>query len=241
MQNQARFLFHTDLIDLLAPHRREAEIDIPPNGDQSVKHLIESLGVPHTEIGKVLVNGVQVDFGYLVKERDLVEVFPCPNAENADSVEGLPRFILDNHLGRLAAYLRMLGFDALYRNDFQDEELARVCNREERILLTRDKRLLMRNLVRRGYWLRSKIPHRQLEEVVRRFGLAGMTQPFQRCVRCNEPLVHVRKQDILHRLKPLTRQYFDDFRLCPACDQIYWKGSHYQHMCQLIEQVLSSA
>jgi uncharacterized protein with PIN domain len=153
----------------------------------------------------------------------------------------LPRFILDNHLGRLAAYLRMLGFDALYRNDFQDEELARVCNREERILLTRDKRLLMRNLVRRGYWLRSKIPHRQLEEVVRRFGLAGMTQPFQRCVRCNEPLVHVRKQDILHRLKPLTRQYFDDFRLCPACDQIYWKGSHYQHMCQLIEQVLSSA
>src|SRR5574341_897929 len=241
MPKQARFLFHPDLIDLLAPHRREAEIDIPPNGDQSVKHLIESLGVPHTEVGKVLVNGLQVDFGYLVKVGDQVEVYPFSGAGDTNVAQGWPRFILDNHLGRLAVYLRMLGFDALYRNDIQDEELAQVSNREERILLTRDKRLLMRNLVQQGYWLRSKIPHRQLEEVVRRFGLARITRPFQRCVRCNEPLVTVPKEAILHRLKPLTRQYYDEFRLCPACDQVYWKGSHYQHMCQLIEQVLSTA
>jgi len=241
MLKQAHFLFHTDLIDLLPTHRREAEIDVPLNGDQSVKHLIESLGVPHTEVGKVLVNGVQVDFSYLVKEGDQVEVYPFFSAGNADIAESVPRFILDNHLGRLAVYLRMLGFDALYRNDFQDEELAQVCNREQRILLTRDKRLLMRNLVVRGYWLRSKIPRRQLEEVVGRFGLAGIAQPFQRCVRCNAPLVLVDKEDILHRLKPLTRQYYDEFRLCPTCDQVYWKGSHYQRMCQLIEQVLRSA
>jgi uncharacterized protein with PIN domain len=241
MLKQAHFLFHTDLIDLLSPHRREAEIDIPPNGDQSVKHLIESLGVPHTEVGKVLVNGMQVDFGYLVKEGDQVEVYPSSGAKNENFAQGLPRFILDNHLGRLAVYLRMLGFDALYRNDFQDEELAQVSNREGRILLTRDKRLLMRNLVRQGYWLRSKIPRRQLEEVVRRFGLGAIAQPFKRCVRCNEPLVIVRKEDVLHRLKPLTRQYYDEFRLCPACNQVYWKGSHYQRMCQLIEQVLSNA
>ena len=241
MLKQARFLFHTDLVALLSPHRREAEIDIPPNGDQSVKHLIESLGVPHTEVGKVLVNGLQVDFSYLVKEGDQVEVYPSFPVVSANVEQGPPRFILDNHLGRLAVYLRMLGFDALYRNDFQDEELAQVSSREGRILLTRDKRLLMRNLVQQGYWLRSKIPRRQLEEVVRRFGLASIAQPFKRCVRCNEPLVVVRKEDILHRLKPLTRQYYDEFRQCPACDQIYWKGSHYQRMCQLIEQVLNSA
>jgi hypothetical protein len=241
MLKQARFLFHTDLIELLSPHMREAEIMIPPNGDQSVKHIFESLGVPHTEVGKVLVNGAQVDFRYLVKEGDQVEVLPYSSAGNVDVARGAPHFILDNHLGRLAAYLRMLGFDALYRNDFQDEELAQVCNREQRILLTRDKRLLMRNLVERGYWLRSKIPRFQLEEVVGRFGLARITQPFQRCVRCNEPLVSVRKEDILHRLKPLTRQYYDEFHLCPACDQVYWKGSHYQRMCQMIEQVLSNA
>lgn len=241
MLNQARFLFHADLIELLSPHRREAEIDIPPNGDQSVKHLIESLGVPHTEVGKVLVNGIQVGFGYLVKEGDQVEVYPSSAAGGANAEQGLPRFILDNHLGRLAVYLRMLGFDALYRNDFQDEELAQVSDREGRILLTRDKRLLMRNLVRQGYWLRSKIPRRQLEEVVGRFGLAGIAQPFKRCMRCNEPLVIARKEDVLHRLKPLTRQYYDEFRLCPACNQVYWKGSHYQRMCQLIEQVLRNA
>ena len=241
MLKQAHFYFHADLINLITAHRREAEIAVPLNHeDQSVKHLIESLGVPHTEVGRVLVNGVQVDFSYLVKEGDQVEVHPCSNAGKADNAQSLPTFILDNHLGRLAAYLRMLGFDVLYRNDFQDEELARVCNQEQRILLTRDKRLLMRNLVTRGYWLRSKIPRLQLEEVVGRFGLAGITQPFQRCVRCNEPLVPVRKEDILHRLKPLTRQYYDEFRLCPACDQVYWKGSHYQRMCQLIEQVLET-
>jgi hypothetical protein len=241
MAKLAHFRFHAELNDLLPLSRRRVEIDVPLNGDQSVKHLIESLGVPHVEVGRVLVNGALVDFSYLVQEGDLVEVHPISYVGHpADSGEA-PRFVLDNHLGRLAIYLRILGFDALYRNDFQDEELAQVCDREDRVLLTRDKRLLMRNQVRRGYWLRSKIPRRQLEEVVRRFGLAGMIRPFQRCLRCNELLVPVRKEDIMHRLKPLTRQYYDEFRLCPACDQIYWKGSHYERMRQLIEQVLRIA
>jgi len=239
MEKQALFRFYAELNDLLPQSRRDVDVPVPlNNGDQSVKHLIESLGVPHTEVGQVRVNGALVGFGYLVQEGDRVEVYPISSGAPSAQVVEIPRFILDNHLGRLAVYLRMLGFDTLYRNDFQDDELAQVCNREGRVLLTRDKRLLMRNLVTQGYWLRSKIPRRQLEEVVGRFGLAGMIQPFQRCVRCNEPLVPVRKEDILHRLEPLTRQYYDDFRLCPSCDQIYWKGSHYERMRQIIEQVL---
>ncbi len=238
---QATFRFYAELNDLLPQSRRDVDVPVPLNGDQSVKHLIESLGVPHTEVGQVRVNGALVGFGYLVQEGDRVEVYPIFGEASSAQVAKTPRFILDNHLGRLAVYLRMLGFDALYRNDFQDDELAQVCNREGRVLLTRDKRLLMRNLVTQGYWLRSKIPRRQLEEVVGRFGLAGRIQPFQRCVRCNEPLVTVRKEDILHRLEPLTRQYYDDFRLCPSCDQVYWKGSHYERMRQLIEQVLRNA
>lgn len=238
---QATFRFYAELNDLLPQSRRDIDVPVPLNGDQSVKHLIESLGVPHTEVGRVLVDGDPVDFSYLVQEGDQVEIYPASGEASPFQAAEPPGFILDNHLGRLAVYLRMLGFDVLYRNDFQDEELAQVCYREGRILLTRDKRLLMRNLVRQGYWLRSKIPRRQLEEVVGRFGLASIAQPFKRCVRCNEPLVIVRKEDILHRLKPLTRQYYDEFRLCPACDQIYWKGSHYQRMRQLIEQVLNNA
>jgi uncharacterized protein with PIN domain len=238
MARQASFRFFDGLNDLLPPVKRGNPILVPLNGDQSVKHLIESLGVPHTEIGQILVNGAPVDFSYLVQPGDEVAVYPTTGQAVSDRANERPRFILDNHLGRLTVYLRMLGFDALYHNDFQDEELALRCNLEDRILLTRDKRLLMRNLVTRGYWLRSTIPRQQLQEVVQRFGLARTAQPFQRCMRCNELLLLARKEDILHRLQPLTRQYFDVFHICPACQQVYWKGSHYERMCQLIDQVL---
>ena len=239
MVRQAHFHFYAELNDLLSQVGGVVAVPLSQNGDQSVNHLIESLGIPHTEVGRVLVDGVNVDFGYLVQGGDQVEIYPFSCAEPDPSAA--PRFILDNHLGRLAAYLRMLGFDALYRNDFQDDELARLCYWEERILLTRDKRLLMRNQVSRGYWLRSKIPRRQLEEVVRRYRLAGAIRPFQRCVRCNEPLVPVDKDIVLERLEPLTRRYFDEFHLCPACDRVYWKGSHYERMRLLIEQVKNTA
>lgn len=236
MAKQAHFRFYAELNDLLPSTGGDIKVALSQNGDQSVKHLIESLGVPHTEVGRVLVDGVAVDFGYLVRGGDQVEIYPLA-CENPCDPSASPRFILDNHLGRLAVYLRMLGFDASYRNDFQDDELASLCSREDRILLTRDKRLLMRNQVARGYWLRSKVPRRQLEEVVHRYRLAGAIRPFQRCMRCNEPLLPVKKEVILDRLEPLTRRYFDEFHLCPACDKVYWKGSHYERMRLLIEQV----
>jgi hypothetical protein len=154
---------------------------------------------------------------------------------------GEHRFVLDNHLGRLAVYLRMLGFDALYRNDYQDEELARVSSEERRILLTRDVRLLMRNQVRHGYWVRSKIPRQQLLEIVKRYNLVEMVTPFLRCMRCNGVLMPVSKEMVLDRLEPLTRLYYDDFRICAECDQVYWRGSHYERMQIFLEQVLAEA
>jgi hypothetical protein len=238
MPSQARFRFYGALNELLPPAKWESRVGLPPSRDQSVKHLFESLGVPHTEVGQITVNGEIAGFGYLVQPGDEVSVYPIPPGAVSPPAGELLRFILDNHLGRLAVYLRMLGFDALYRNDIQDDELALRCNREERILLTRDKRLLMRNLVERGYWLRSKVPREQLEEVIQRFGLTPAIQPFRRCLRCNEPLQPARKEDVLERLEPLTRRYFDEFHICPGCQQVYWKGSHYERMSQMIEQVL---
>ncbi len=133
----------------------------------------------------------------------------------------------------------MLGFDTLYRNDYQDDELALVAEQEERILLTRDRRLLMRRGVRFGYCPRSMEPREQLHEVVARFDLLARANPFQRCLRCNTPLINVEKETVLHLLQPLTRQYMDTFRVCPACGQLYWKGSHYQHMQDMIDQLSS--
>ncbi len=240
-----RFRFHADLNDFMPADRKDVLFSYTFRGPQSVKHLIESLGVPHTEVGLILVNEAPAGFDYLVQDGDSIQVFPLfnMNGDNPGLSQSFPpgerRFILDNHLGRLAYYLRMLGMDCLYQNDYQDDDLALVASQGERILLTRDRRLLMRNAVIYGYWVRSKTPRRQLVEIVRRFALAGVIVPFHRCMRCNGILQPAKKEDVLPSLLPLTRKYFEEFRICPGCEQVYWKGSHFERMNKLIEQVLA--
>ena len=241
----ACFHFHDDLNDFMPVERKEVLFSYTFQGPQSVKHLIESLGVPHTEVGRILVNESQCGFEYLVKDGDVIQVFPIfiAKGDNPDLSQSFPpgerRFILDNHLGRLAYYLRMLGVDCLYRNDYQDDDLAMVASQGERILLTRDRRLLMRNAVHYGYWVRNKTPRLQLVEVMRRFALSDSIIPFHRCMRCNGILQPAKKEDVLPHLLPLTKKYFEDFRICPDCEQVYWKGSHYERMNKLIEQALN--
>ena len=218
--------------DFLRREQKEQVIRVDFRERQSVKHLAELLGVPHPEIGEVQINGQAGMLNSITQDGDWVEIHPIP-----DGLPVEPRFILDIHLGRLAAYLRMLGFDCLYRNDYVDDELADTAQREERILLSRDRHLLMRKAVTYGYCLRSLEPREQLREVVRRFDLAKRIFPFHRCVRCNHPLESVRKKEILNCLEPLTKKYFDEFQICPACQQIYWKGSHVEHMQELIERL----
>jgi len=228
----AYFLFHGRLNDFLHRDQREQQITIDFQGRQSIKHLVESLGVPHPEIGRIQVNGREEALGRIIKNEEGVEIYPI---ENGCLVE--PRFLLDCHLGRLTAHLRMLGLDCLYQNHFDDPIMADIVQREERILLTRDRRLLMRKIILHGYCLRSLNPLEQLTEVIHRFELTNKIQPFHRCLRCNHPLETIDKDVILNRLEPLTKQYFDKFHICPACGQIYWKGSHYERMQSLIEKI----
>ncbi|GAB4503274.1 MAG: Mut7-C RNAse domain-containing protein [Anaerolineales bacterium] len=229
-----RFEFAPSLRSLLARDLRDGLVDLCFTGPQTAKHLIESLGIPHTEIGEVRLDGKTVGLGYLVHDGDRLEV----GAEMRAGVgEGEPRFVLDGHLGRLASHLRMLGLDCLYDSEADDEELAQVSAEEGRILLTRDRRLLMRKIVMQGFLLRSLVSHEQLREVVERYELWRWVKPFQRCLRCNHPLEAVSKEAVLERLEPLTKRYFDEFRLCPACNQVYWKGSHYERMLTVIKHV----
>jgi len=227
----ATFHFSAGL-DFFLPHaKRGGAIPCTFQGRQSIKHLIESLGIPHTEVGEILVNGRSVTLGHITQDGDQVEAHPAP-----PGCPIAPRFLLDNHLGRLASHLRMLGFDCLYRNDYTDAELVELTCKEERILLSRDRRLLMHKVIQYGYCPRSLDPQEQLIEVVRRFLLAEKIAPFRRCLRCNHPLEPVSKEAVLDRLEPLTKKYFDEFHICPACDQVYWKGSHYARMQKLIEK-----
>ena len=151
------------------------------------------------------------------------------------------RFVLDTHLGKLARHLRMLGFDTLYRNDYDDATLAGLGCREKRILLTRDQGLLKRRIVTRGYYVRETRPREQLREVLRRFDLYGNMQPWRRCLTCNGCLAAVQKERVIHRLEVNTRRYFHRFWMCADCGRIYWQGSHYQHMQVFLRELREEA
>lgn len=237
-EHTAWFHFDTGLRGFLGASRRALEeFSISFKETPAVKHLVESLGVPHTEIGALRGNGRPIGLGCPVQPGDRVEVESVPDGQGSYGGDS-PRFIADLHLGRLAAYLRMLGLDTLYRNDYSDEELARVSAEEGRVLLTRDRRLLMRSQVNYGCCLRSVMPVEQLHELNRRYRLSERAQPFQRCLRCNHPLQPVSKEAVLERLQPLTRRYYHEFALCPGCNQVYWRGSHTGSMERLIKEGL---
>jgi len=231
--NQANFRLLDDLDFFLRLSWRGQDVKLTFGDDQSVKHLIESLGVPHTEIGEIRVDDSPVGMGYIVRDGEQVEVRGV--APRKLPVE--PRFVLDGHLGRLASHLRMLGLDSLYNSNFSDDELVKISVREERILLSRDRRLLMHKVILLGYCLRSLKSDEQIREVVRRYTLTDWIKPFSRCLRCNHPLKPVSKEQVLDRLEPLTKIYFEEFHICPACNQIYWKGSHVERMLELIEEL----
>lgn len=234
------------LNDFLPNARRQRIFTVQIDGTPSVKDLIESVGVPHTEIDVIAVNGASVNFTYLAREDDRIEVFPlfaeldiAPVIHLIPQSPQEPRFILDVHLGRLAAYLRMLGFDTWYENACDDPVLAQRSSDEGRILLTRDVGLLKRSLVTHGYFVRGTHPERQVEEVVHRYALMPKAVPFSRCLRCNARTVTVPKVEIEDQLVSQVRERYEEFSRCSDCGQIYWKGSHYQHMERLVERLVA--
>lgn len=241
---QALVRFYAELNDFLPPERRAVEFALSFYLSAPVRDLIESLGPPHTEVDLILANGQSVDFSYLVQDGDRISVYPVFESIDIRPVLRLrpqplrqTRFVLDVHLGRLAAYLRLLGFDTLYRNDYADEELARLSSSEERILLTRDRGLLKRAAVTRGAYVRASAPRQQLAGVLARFDLAASAAPFTRCLACNHPLERAEKDAVLPLLPPRVREKYDEFLRCPSCGRVFWKGSHYQRMGRMLESL----
>jgi hypothetical protein len=242
--SQCSLRFYEELNDFLPPERRKVPFSHEFQRRASIKDMIEALGVPHTEIDLILVNGDSVDFSYIVRDGDRISVYPTFEALDilpVSRVRPRPlrvmRFVLDVHLGKLARYLRLLGFDALYRNDYDDAELANLASLERRILLTRDRDLLKRAVVTHGYYVRATDPRRQVEEIMDRLDLYRVMQPFQRCVRCNGLLAAAPKHRIVDRLPPETRRQVEDFWECGACGQLYWEGSHAANIRRFIDHL----
>ncbi len=226
-----------ELNDHLAPNRRGRRLEVNAAPGETVKAIVENLGVPHTEIDLITANGESVPFAH--RPADAAEINVYPVFERFD-IAGLtrlrdrplrdPRFELDVHLGKLARLLRMCGFDAEYRPPFDDPALIDRALADHRILLSRDRELLKHKRLTHGYWLRSLDPWRQLHEVLDRLDLRARIHPFSRCMSCNGPLEAVSKSEIAARLLPRTARYHHEFKRCTRCDKLYWKGSHYERM-----------
>lgn len=238
------FRFFGELNDFLPERRRGVAFGYAFNGAQTVKHLIEAVGVPHPEVEAILADGMPAGFDHQPRDGQRLAVYPLANDLAPGTYPPLRppwpepiAFLADNHLGRLARYLRLLGFDTAYDGELDDDELAERSRDENRVLLTRDRGLLKRSLVLFGYCLRTTDSRQQLMAVLGRFRLFDRLEPWRRCLRCNGRLQTVDKAAVLDRLEPKTRLYYDDFQQCAACGQVYWHGSHMDKLSALVSEV----
>ena len=238
---RAELRFYAELRGFLAPARRSGTVTHIFRVPGSVKDVIESYGVPHTEVDLILANGESVDFSYQVVDGDRISVYPMFEAFDVSAlvrVRPQPlrevRFVLDGHLGKLARHLRLLGFDARYANDPTDVDLVAISNSERRVLLTRDVGLLKRGSVTHGCFVQSTDPREQVREILSRFQLADRIDPYTRCLACNGSLEPIDKQDVADRLPPKTRELYDEFKSCTTCRKIYWRGAHHQRLDRII-------
>jgi uncharacterized protein len=238
--------FYEELNDFLPDEKKKKRSEHKFTGSPSIKDLIESLGVPHVEVDLILVNGVSVDFKYRVKSEDDISVYPVFESLDISGLQHLraqplrdKKFILDVHLGALAKYLRMLGFDAKYENNYSDVEIVKISLEEKRTILTKDRGILKRNEVDHAYFVRNKFPGKQIEEVLNRFDLKNSVREFSRCMECNSVLEQKNKEDIVHLLPEKVKANQEEFYYCNSCRKAYWKGSHYIKMKDHIEKILS--
>lgn len=244
LPQRACLRFYGELNDFLRLAQRGREVAhaflLPP----AVKDAIEACGIPHTEVGLILINGRAAGFRDRLQDGDRVSVYPVFQTLDIAALQKVRpaplrrvRFAVDANLGRLAVLLRLLGFDAVYRNDFEDAVLARLAVAEQRILLTRDRGLLKRSLLAHASYVRATRPEQQLLEVLRRFDLERQLQPFTRCLRCNGELRPVEKQAVENRLPPRVQALGEVFSCCRGCGRVYWPGSHFRRMQEVVRSV----
>ncbi len=236
--------FYEELNDFLPSRRKKKTFSHLVSGSPTIKDIVESLGVPHTEVDLLLSNGVSVPFDYKPSEGDRIAVYPVFESLDISGLSLLrpeslreTRFVADVHLGKLSRYLRLLGFDTVYRNDLEDTEIINIAETEKRIILTRDIPMLKNGRVTHGYFVHSTIPQEQIREIIRRFDLKNDIRPFKRCMECNGKIETVDKNNVETLLLAGTRRNFNEFYRCSNCAKVYWKGSHFGKMKKLIDEL----
>ncbi len=239
------FRFYAELNDFLKPKYRQTNFPYHFNGKPSVKDAIQAIGVPHTEVDLILVNGISVTFDQHLQPGDQISVYPVFETLDISDVTHLrprplrtPKFVLDVHLGRLARYLRLAGFDTVYENSFDDNEIIAIANSQKRIILTRDLGILKNDHVTHGYFVRSDDPRMQIREVINYFSLHKLAKPFSRCTRCNGKVRQITRKEAESKVSKRTFMYYRRFYVCTSCGKIYWEGSHVGRMQKFLRELL---
>lgn len=222
--------FDEDLWFFLAPRNRGPDVRMPQDGTSTAGHLIESLGVPLTEVGSLAAAGAPVPVSGRPAAGDVVEVHTVARPQPLPALP--PRFLLDVHLGALARRLRLVGVDSAYSNDADDDELIAAAGLQRRVLLTQDRGLLRRRSLWFGAFVRGALPDRQLRDVLERF--APSLAPWTICTACNGRLAEVPKAEVEGTLQPGTRRTYDSFARCTACGRVYWRGAHSRRLDTII-------
>jgi hypothetical protein len=216
----------------------------PLDRKAGVKDIVESYGVPHTEIGSLVFNRRPVDFSFVCLTGGILSVGAVQPPFDVCSPSFLRphpacgvRFIADVNVMRLGRLMILAGFDVCCSSSYEDAQIADIAEQESRIVLTRDTRLLMRKKITFARRIRAQEPYAQLMETLSFFGLKGALSFFTRCTRCNTLLQPVTKAAVLPLLEPRTRRYYNEFLQCPRCSQVYWPGSHRDHLLEKMRAV----
>lgn len=247
MEFEIEIIFFHELNDFLPRSKREKSIKLSQKMARSIKDLIESMGIPHTEVGNIKLDGVLVDSSRKVSTSVRIEVYPFSiqdlrSDDHPHSNE--VRFLGDVHLGSLVRKLRLLGLDTVYNNKWTDLELASISAEEDRMLLTRDRHLLMRKIIKQGLYIRSTDPGMQVSEVLNRLRLKEICKPFTRCLICNGLLISLDKHTDLfqsnrEKIPPKVQAWCRNYSICRLCGKIYWKGSHFTKLQAMVDVYLA--
>lgn len=242
---KAIFRFYEELNDFLPRHRRRTDFEAEFGGKRSIKDMIEALGVPHTEVDLILADGRSVDFKYILQEGNRISVYPVFESLNIEDVTRLrkfplrrTRFIADVNIGDVVKYMRALGLDVYFNPTVSLREIIEISRKEKRIILTRSKNLLKFSDVTHGIFLRPGTTVEQIKKILDCLDIKGSVSPFSRCLCCNSLLEAVPKEEIEDRVPPKARRIYNAYTHCKSCDKIYWRGTHYMNMKEVIGQIL---
>ena len=242
---KATFRFYEELNDFLPKHRRKTDFEAKFKGKGSIKDMIEAFGVPHTEIDLILVNGNSVDFNYILQDEDRASVYPAFESLNITDVTQLRKiplrmnkFLADINLGNIVKYMRVLGFDLYYDSLLSTREIIEISKRENRVILTKSRKLLKFKDVTHGIFIRPGTITEQVRRIIDYLDIKDNIKPFSRCLRCNTLLNIVLKEKILDRIPPKTKEFCDEYVQCQSCDKIYWKGTHFINMIKFVKLIL---